>query len=694
MGMKKGQKFMLFPAPNILGRIPRRNFRLPTVHRGVDTMKTILLTLTIATTALAQTPATGLRMDFIRGGRAARLRFEAQSTPNHRLECSADLVNWQPAPVSANPLNAQTFETYDAAVQAAPKKFYRISTQPSGSTLPVPEKVGKQIGTLGESGGSSSRSFTISYPESLLVPLNDPNFGQGTSATNRMTDAQLASARTTGLAAWRRIGNHGGCVSCHSPDGFDLALIGYSDADIVRRSLDHVTTTEAQQIVTWIKAQRQIYQIERPLHPLTFRPLQPGMEVLPGTNHSDRDLAFGNYLKNDIGLIWAKERIESRAQALAAQAQLRALDLRKLRIGIPFDLWSEDHTRGTSHQSASEWLPMMGVQPKAGKTTAWHGLHDAYLADPSDANFWAYYDRIDEMLEPIEPAGFEKGQTWSLLKYKSIQHAQHMLRHQTLAMPNALHGTSTGLVPNRSLIVTRNPIFRTGDHVRRFPMQFDAANASTLFPAHLGPTLPTNQTTLRDQNENFFRVWFWMGWCQDPALLLSDTIFQTVEGDYLYASQLAHYKLHHAFTVAMTSVAKANAPTGFFNASGAGLAGHGKWAAFNPFMVLHHIERNRNEPGTNDARRAMHDLMFSNSARMWIYLVHADLQTTGTVFSKELVRGSIRFVRAWLNATEPTINKTSLDATIADIETRLNTATELRTDFNTDDLSNALPFAN
>jgi len=657
-------------------------------------MKTILILLSLACAAWAQTPATGLRMDFIRGGKAARLRFEAQAAPNHRLEWSTDLVNWQPTLVSANPLNAQTFETYDAAAQGNAKKFYRIASLPSGLTLPVPEKVGKQIGSLGETGGSSSRSFTISYPESLLVPLNDPNFGQGTTAANRMTDAEISTARTQGLMAWRRIGNHGGCASCHSPDGFDLALIGYSNADIIRRAVDHVTNAEAQQIVTWIKALRQIHQIERPLHPLTFRPLQPGMEVLPGNNHSDRDLAFGNYLKNDIALIWAKDRIESRTQALAAQAQLRALDLRKLRIGIPFDLWSEDHARGTSHQSASEWLPMMGLQPKAGKTAAWHALHDAYLADPSDANFWAYYDKVDEMLEPIEPAGFAHGQTWSTLKYKSIQHTQHMLRHQSLSMPDALHSTSTGLVPNRNLIVTRNPIFRTGDHVRRFPLQFDAANASTLFPAHLAPTLPTNQTTLRDQNENFFRVWFWMGWCQDPALLLSDTIFQTVEGDYLYASQLAHYKLHHAFTVAMTSVAKASAPAGFFNATGAGLTGHGKWAAFNPFMVLHHIERNRNEPAANDPRRAMHDFMFSNSARMWIYLVHADLEATGTVFSRELVRGCIRFVRAWLNDTEPTVNKTALDGVIADIELRLNTATELRTNFNTDDLPGGLPFVN
>jgi hypothetical protein len=177
----------------------------------------------------------------------------------------------------------------------------------------------------------------------------------------------------------------------------------------------------------------------------------------------------------------------------------------------------------------------------------------------------------------------------------------------------------------------------------------------------------------------------------DPALLLSDSIFQTVEGDYLYASLLQRYKVHHAFVVAMTSVAKANA-TAYFQASGPGVAGHGKWAAFNPFMVLHHIERNRNEPPANDPRRAMHDRMYANTARMWIFLVHEDLQKTSSVYDRELVRGSIRFCRAWLDATEPTQDHSQTDAVIADLESRLNSATELRTDFSGPDLPGGLPF--
>jgi hypothetical protein len=637
-----------------------------------------------------ESTATGLRIRMVEG-RAVELRFEGNGAHSYRLESSDDLLHWSPFTLEANVIGPGRFESFDAGARGMPQRYYRVRPGAVDTSVPLPERVGRKLAGMGEGTGADTHAFTVSWPEALLVPVNDPAYGAGTSAGNRLTPTQILTARAEGLAAWRRAGNHGNCAGCHSPDAFDLALIGYSDADITRRALDHVDAADAAKIVTLIKTVRQDYGINRPLHPLNFRPLQPGHEVLPGATHSARDLAFANYLNNEVALIWAKDRIESRAQAKAAQAQLLALDLRKLRTGIPFDRWSEDHTRGAAHLSASEWLPMMGMQPKDGKASEWYALHDAYLADPVDANFWAYYTRIDELLMPVEPAGYERGQAWSLLKYKSVQIAQHMLRHQSLPFPNPLTGMPGTLVANRNTVLARNPIFRTGDHVRRFPLHTDAANPSTVFPPYLAPTVPTTQAALRDQNDNFLRVWFWMGWVYDPAMLLSDSLFATVEGDYLYASLLQHYKVHHAFVIAMTSVAKANA-TPWFGAPGTGVAGHGKWAAFNPFMVLHHIERNRSEPPAGDARRAMHDRMYSNTARLWIYLVQEDLELTGQVFSRELVRGSIRFARAWLNDTEPAVDHTALDAVIADIETRLNAAQELRTNFGTPDLSDSLPF--
>lgn len=560
---------------------------------------------------------------------------------------------------------------------------------PVDSTLP--ERFRTLIGNLGEGTGSSSHPSTITFPASVLAPAGNPAYGAGFNPAAPLAPEQVETMLAQGLQAWRRPGNHGSCVACHAPDAFDLALLAYPDATIHRRALDHVDAADATRIVDLVKVIRQLYAIERPLDPLKFRPLQPGGELLPGTTPEQRDAAFGNVLANDVKLLWATGRIESRADALAAQAQLRDLDLRKLPIGVPFDLWSEDAADGPSHLSVSEWLPGMGVRPKAGRAAEWYALHDDYLIVPSDAKFWAYFSRIDELLESIEPAGHELGFQWSLLKYKSVQIAQHMLRHRSLAFPNPLVGRTGDAVANRRVILDRNPLFRTGDHLRRFPLYDDPAKPITTFPAFLAPTLPTAPAELRRQTEQFFRAWFWMGWTYDPALLLSDEIFQTVEGDYLYASLLADYKLHHAFVVAKTSVAKAGA-TAWFNAPGPGVAGHGKWASFTPFMVLHHIERNRNEPGAADPRRAAHDRMFSNTARMWIYLVHDDLERTRTVYDRNLVRGAIRFARAWLNATEPGVDHAPIDAVVAQIETLLNSAQELRTDFTTEDLPNGLPF--
>jgi hypothetical protein len=557
----------------------------------------------------------------------------------------------------------------------------------------IPERFRKLFGNLAEGAGASTRPNTVAFPESILAPVGDPAFGAGYSPASALSADQLNATFAQGLAAWRRPGRQGSCTSCHSPDAFDLALIGYSDATIHRRALDHVSDDDAGRIVGLVRAIRQLYQIERPLHPLNFRPLQPGHDVLPGATPAARDAAFINVLAQDAGLLWATTRLETRAQALAAQAQLLALDLRKLPIGVPLDRWSEDASRGTAHLSVAEWLPNLGLQPKPGRTAEWYALHDAYLIEPSDANFWAYYDRIDELLESVEPvAGIERGVAWGVLKLKSVQVAQHMLRHRSLALPDPLVDRAGPAAAHRAAILARNPFFRTGDHVRRFPLQADAANPSTTFPAFLAPTLPASQTVLREQNEQFFRAWFWLDWTYDPALLMSDSIFQTTEGDYLYASLIQHYKIHHAFVVAMTSVAKANAAPAWFSAAGAGVAGHGKWAAFNPFMVLHHSERNRNEPGAGDVRRPAHDRMFANTARLWIHLVHEDLERTGQVYDRYLVRNVIRFVRGWLTATEPGVNHAPIDAIIADIESRLDRAQELRTNFNGDDLPGGLPF--
>lgn len=81
------------------------------------------------------------------------------------------------------------------------------------------------------------------------------------------------------------------------------------------------------------------------------------------------------------------------------------LDLRELRVGIPFDRWSEDpHNTPAglpTFESVAEWVPWHAQRPIPGMEEAWYAIVDDYLADPADeAKFWRFYDAIDEMTEP------------------------------------------------------------------------------------------------------------------------------------------------------------------------------------------------------------------------------------------------------------------------------------------------------
>ena len=86
--------------------------------------------------------------------------------------------------------------------------------------------------------------------------------------------ADREAAYSAGLEAWRFQGKRGSCAGCHSPDAYDLARVGYADADIIRRAIDHVTMDQADTLVAFIHAVRQKFAMQQLLHPAKFRPLQ------------------------------------------------------------------------------------------------------------------------------------------------------------------------------------------------------------------------------------------------------------------------------------------------------------------------------------------------------------------------------------------------------------------------------------
>lgn len=549
----------------------------------------------------------------------------------------------------------------------------------------------------------------VEYPESLLCPepaSADVRCGTPYASASAMTDAELRARYAAGLEAWRYEGTRGACAGCHSPDAIELARIGYSDADVRRRAAAHVDEARADAIVGLIHVQRQRYGMTRLLHPARFRPLQPayepfeartpGLPVHGSQAQNERDEAFMDHLVNERKLLWATGRIDSLEKAHQAYDELLAIDLRHLRLGLPFDHLSEDGSHGEEHRSVFEWFPDMATRPKASAHAEWHQLVDAYLADPGDRSLWGYYDAINAMTEcnpdlgGADLAGYPRACEWMRHKYRSLQVFQHMLRQGTLRHPDFLVDERTGSEPvpipsHLEKVIARNPIWETGDYLRiqplarRLPVTCDdGAHPCTLLPPIVDQSIhssPSYNEARIKQSEVFQQTWFVMSFQRDPALLYEGDSFATFIGDYLESVLLQNYDVHHAFVVAKMAVEKA-AARGWMDAPGF-RAGTGKLASVRTFSFKQ-LRDNFSPPPADSRRRPVHDRMFANFARMFILLVEEDLRKTGEIYDRDEVLYAVRFMRTWIQrlegAEDPAIN-----ALVLSIESLAKSARELRT---------------
>ena len=541
-------------------------------------------------------------------------------------------------------------------------------------------------------------------------PAVDPRCGPAFDPGRALTERELEAALENGLEAFRLAGAHGACAACHSPDAFDLAVIGYSDADIRRRALEHVSQTRAEEIVQLVHAQRQQHDLREVLHPAEFRPLQPGFVPLPGLRPADRDLAFLQHLRDEVGLLLVTDVIDSREKAEAAEEQLRGIDLGELRIGVRLDRWSEDAFHGPSHTgqdltdpsgtrghaaSVAEWLPNLGVAPQSEHADAYYALFDAYAADPSDLNFWRFYAAIRELTESEERLDGEaerRAYEWMLTKYESVQIMSHMLRKRTRDYPDrVVDRFGHDEIADVEIAIRRNPFWRVGDLIRQRPLHCNHPDGCTVFPDFV--PVEADLWKQEVQSRVLQRAWFWAGWVTDPALLTSDDSFPTISGDYFYPLHHGPFPGHYAFILAKLSTEKANA-TGWEVSGGAGTAGHGKWASIRPFLVYKHSEFQRPQLSEADPRHALYYRLMANVARMWIYLVDADLEATGEAFDRAGTAKAVNFARLnWLDSVEPGGPRAEIYGVFDAIVEKLRTAKELRQQHHTYDLYDYLPVA-
>jgi hypothetical protein len=395
---------------------------------------------------------------------------------------------------------------------------------------------------------TNTRAFPTFTPTirqtSTIAPTSTPVVK---STNTPLVASNIKEELRNGLVAWRSPDKNFpdvSCATCHAPDGYDLAMIDYPEDVIVRRSEPHVGSETALKIAKYIKDLRQYYKITKPYDRL-FRPFQPGGEVLPGATMHDRDYQFVKNLDLVYSLRVAKTiPISSLAEAKLAKDQLLAVDVKKMKIGIPFNRWTEDPANGVQHSLISDWIPDLPMTLKSTSKQEIRQKEDIYINDPSDTNFWSLYNTIKA--NHIVNSG--PNQTYSPFerfigqKRLSSLIAQHIFRNTQKA----------GLSKDQALDFFEyiafsdtvkesygipNPFWDIGDFSREFGK---GANC----PSDAIPCIPldkniwdqlTKNVPMKDQLEISKLPWFYVGWFFDQGLLRTGS-GSTHSAEYFLAS--------------------------------------------------------------------------------------------------------------------------------------------------------------
>lgn len=334
------------------------------------------------------------------------------------------------------------------------------------------------------------------------------------------------AAIATGLIAWRTPDEHGvACAGCHGPDGLEMASFGFDGGIILRRDDWHIPPAGAASIVAMIHALRDKYGLEAALlDPMGDRLLQPGDRLIAGATSQERDYkaALQTFAPQMPTLF--NGRVDSILKALRARDELLALDVRNRALGVPFPGLSGGATQDVS----AVWVTEQPRVPKPGSEQAWYALHDAYLANPTEANLWAIYNAV-EVLTTAPPGADAHAGALSAAKYRSLLLAQHLVREQALGTraPSAMSSRRPIAfleIPPEAhrLVAIHNPMFAVGNLTYR-----SGPNASEA----LARALP----------------WWFAAWTFNPGLPDvtegRDVFLQALEGRYGGEPYPIHHRL-------------------------------------------------------------------------------------------------------------------------------------------------------
>lgn len=518
------------------------------------------------------------------------------------------------------------------------------------------------VAALSQTGGSTSTASTSTSSSTSTL------LGSTTIASMSVDPDHYAQYQQA-LDVWRLRREKDSCSSCHGPDFFDLARIGTSDSEIVRRALmDGASEAEGRTLVDGVKAVRAIYGLG-PENPRTFRPFQPGGAVLAGSSSIERDLAFAAELEQFLPTLTSAQPIASLADAKRARDEFLAVDFDTMKIGVPLPRWSSDIAHGAAEGTFNDWVSDLARVPRPERRDEFIALQDAYLIDSSDFNFWKMYFAVDEMtlpfegITPVDPADRWKAERFSAMKYKSALIGQHALRVQSLNRTGFMKGQVafsylTTEEPFRTAFKGKSATHRGGERLPEFlPNPWWELGDVARFgfrPTSLTEGQPGNtggnnymRDTLRllgypqfvldsiDPNaltlpmlEETQLSWFMLGVRLDPGLRRIAQSNSVLVGEYLQA-QLHQYDyfIHRTFQTGLRTVTRTYRPeaagyeTPVYNLHFGYFTGYGR-----------HMPSKWNSPGENRISSQMkaeqiaaYKRITANFFRMSLYLHEEEL---------------------------------------------------------------------
>jgi mono/diheme cytochrome c family protein len=350
---------------------------------------------------------------------------------------------------------------------------------------------------------------------------------------------RVAKAISQGRVAWRKKGAVDGktCANCHSPDGIELAVIGYNDDDILRRGQMHVAPSEALIIRDYIHAMRTKYKILETCS-VDWRPFQPGGKVLPGNSPAEQDDAFMAELKKRK-LMVAVGKVRTLEDAKVAMAELQSIDMRALPIGIPLPRFAEDKFIGPeiTGNSANDYMTSVPFIPNV--PAEYFGREDAYLKNPTDA-------ALSELIavqgtetndgghfatnsKPTSSAsncyGWDESTKWvreviDTPKRKAVFVAAHLFR-QELEKPGSFFSRDRSPFPLGQ--ADMNPMFSIGAMTIEPPCYDEIAHPSwvaSMTPS-LRADLPFGQSQIIRFSDTMTHPWMTLGQVLDQTLMKS-----------------------------------------------------------------------------------------------------------------------------------------------------------------------------